>query len=787
MSTAPFLMFGQRPATQLVSTWITSQSIYYASIVPGDGEADYFVDFDAGSDSNDGSSWAQAKLTMQAAAALLAGTGGIVKVRGTSTGAQTVTSSGALGTPIEFWADSLYNAVVNGAGSDAAVLVSADYLSFHGLEVYGANYTGIRYDPAPAPLAEITVRYCYIRDLVWADGGIGGGHITINGDDCLFDGNLIVGGVPGAGDAVLTTMHGIYSRGLRHTVRNNIIVNIRGGYGIHAYSGSGAAAQDGYTAVNNTTLHCNAGGMLVQATNMVVANNITAYNNDDGGAGNGWGLRVFGADSTGLVTHNLFWQNENDYLDASGVVTNDNAIFTDPAFVNYQADGSGDYRALASGAAFEAASPTYAPTVDYYGNTRAASPTIGFAEVEHGGGGSSIVYSIIGVGSPVDTYTTWPKTGPVTVGDWFVDPNAASNGVGTEADPFDNLASAISAASLDDVILVKAGTLTPSSRFILSGSALNIYNYGTDRPIIDCSALGSTSNARVFTLTSGGHHIKGFEIIDSAEYPVVVNSAGNMLEDLHIHGCARTNVYLFGSGANNNLVQDVWSWDVRGSATAPYDDDNFASTANSGSTNSGNEFIRILGANGPDDGLDLFRATGAKAKSSVMIGSGYYNDGSSAGDGNGFKMGGQGGPNSVEGSIAVGVKVQGFDANSQNNITFLRNTSVRAGNRGFNVYSSPASGIKENLSADNGSEQHTGTLGTYNSWNDPADAGGDAAFPLTLAEIDFADPASSDYSLDTNSEAIGAGESGGNPGASEEALDILKDFMALYGAQVYHR
>ena len=391
--------------------------------------------------------------------------------------------------------------------------------------------------------------------------------------------------------------------------------------------------------------------------------------------------------------------------------------------------------------------------------------------------------SLIGVSSDVDTLTAYPKTGAVTSGDWFVDPASGTNGVGTEGDPFDNLASAVSAASVDDVILIKAGTLTPTSRFTLSGSALNIYNYGTDRPVIDCSALGSTSNARVFTLTSGGHHIKGLEIIDSEEYPILVNSAGNLLEDLHVHGCARTNFYLYGPGSTGNVVQDCWSWDVRGALTAPFDDDNFASTANSGEASGSNTFVRCVGANGPDDGYDFYRGTGNEIKSCVAIGAGYYSNGDNAGDGNGFKMGGIEGGSSVEGSIAVGVKVQGFDANSRNDITFLRNTSVDAGTRGFNPYAPPASYVRENL----GPDGHTGTIGTYNSWNDSADAGSDAAFPLSLVEIDFSDPANYDYSLDVSSEAIGAGVSGGNLGASTEALEALKAFMDAHAASVYHR
>lgn len=395
--------------------------------------------------------------------------------------------------------------------------------------------------------------------------------------------------------------------------------------------------------------------------------------------------------------------------------------------------------------------------------------------------------TLIGVGSSTTSLVDYPKTGSVTSGNYFVDPTALTNGSGTEADPFDNLASAITAASSGQTILVKAGTLTPTSRYILSGTNVNIYNYGTDRPVLNCSSLGSGSAARVFTITGSNYHVKGFDITLSEEFPIVVNGASNKVEDCRLNDNARTNVYLFGSGADMNVVQDCWSWDINRAATSASDDDNYASTANTGFVNTGNKFVRCVGANGPDDGFDLFRGSNVEIIDCVAIGAGYYKNGTTAGDGNGFKMGGQSGNNLVQGSLAVGVRVQGFDANSENTIQFKKGTSVNAGTRGFNTYSSSASGIVNNISIGGGTEEHTGTLGTYNSWNSSSAAGGNAAFPLSLAEIDFADPVNHDYSLDSLSEAISAGSAGGNLGASTIALELYLEFMNAHAADVFRR
>jgi len=365
-----------------LSTWIASQSVYYDTVVPTDAATDYFVDFDAGSDVNDGTTWAQAKATLDAAADLLDGAGGVIKVRGTySTAAEiTLTAAGVSGTPIEMWADALHGAVLNMTGQADGINLYGAYQSLNGFEVYGSTYTPIT---GHASYTDQQVRYCYTHDLVWPDnrGGNGAAHITLPGANSLTDSNLAVGSTPTAGDAALTQNHGLYTRGANSMIRNNLVVNIRGGSGIQVWSGT-ASNQDGLVVVNNTVLNVNNSCIVVEATNAVVANNIVGYADNGTGSGSQFGIRANNG-TTGVITHNLFWQNQSLSLYSDdGGMTNDNPITADPGFVDYQADGSGDYHVAAAGAAYQAGSAAYEPTLDYFGNPRSALPAVGFAEVE---------------------------------------------------------------------------------------------------------------------------------------------------------------------------------------------------------------------------------------------------------------------------------------------------------------------------------------------------------------------------------------------------------------------
>jgi hypothetical protein len=108
---------------------------------------------------------------------------------------------------------------------------------------------------------------------------------------------------------------------------------------------------------------------------MVVSNNIVANN--------GHGIEEYGA--TG--SNNVFLNNNVFDNRLSGVTLltgrESGTITANPEFVDYQADGSGDYRLKPSSPNINAGTADGAPTVDIMGNRRpgGTAPDIGVYEV----------------------------------------------------------------------------------------------------------------------------------------------------------------------------------------------------------------------------------------------------------------------------------------------------------------------------------------------------------------------------------------------------------------------
>lgn len=392
-----------------------------------------------------------------------------------------------------------------------------------------------------------------------------------------------------------------------------------------------------------------------------------------------------------------------------------------------------------------------------------------------GGGGGGGGATLLGVGSTLDTYTSYPVTGEVTNGDWYVDPTSNTNGSGTEGNPFNDLHSAIAAASINDVILVKAGTLQPTTKYSVSTAGLKIYAYGSDRPIINASSLSTSGSAPVpIYITGDNQHWKGFDVIGvqatSLGYDIggvrVHQASGCKVEDFRYYNSVAGGFYAY--AATNTIFQDCIYYGVNSSGFGTNAADGFASTGNS----TGTKMIRDFAANGCDDGFDFFTGSGNEILSCVAYRCGYLpgTTQASSGDGNGFKCGGTDALNNlVKGNLSIANRVYGFDDNLTNNGNdYIQNTAVLNDIYGINTGQDPASIVNDNIALTNATDRDgSGVSGSYNTWN------------LGITDAQFADVANYDWSLDTGSPCIGAGISGGNLGASEEALILAKTWIPI--------
>ena len=135
-----------------------------------------------------------------------------------------------------------------------------------------------------------------------------------------------------------------------------------------------------------------------------------------------------------------------------------------------------------------------------------------------------------------------------------------------------------------------------------------------------------------------------------------------------------------------NLILNCTSY---GNADAGYEDaDGFAAKLTVGD---GNVFDGCISYNNADDGWDLFAkvqsgSIGAVTiKNSVAYGNGYLEDGTNAGNGNGFKLGGDSmsGKHVLENCVAFDNKAKGIDSNSCPDINVINCTTFN--NESYNI------------------------------------------------------------------------------------------------------
>ncbi len=211
------------------------------------------------------------------------------------------------------------------------------------------------------------------------------------------------------------------------------------------------------------------------------------------------------------------------------------------------------------------------------------------------------------------------------------------------------------------------------------------------RPVIDFQGLCTG-------MTIGGDYwyFKGFDVTGSADGQkgLQVSGSHNTLDQIETYHNGNTGLQLsrlnttdtYAEWPSYNLILNCTSY---GNADKGYEDaDGFAAKLTVGD---GNVFDGCIAHHNADDGWDLFAKvqTGSigsvTIKNSIAYANGYLEDGTNAGNGNGFKMGGDSMPGShvLENSIAFGNKAKGIDSNSCPDIKVKNCTTIN--NEGANV------------------------------------------------------------------------------------------------------
>ena len=246
------------------------------------------------------------------------------------------TRSGTAAARIRFVSDTKWAAKILVSGTGIAWRAKGNHIDIDGFDISGSGRHGILADGA-----DLKITNNFVHDLTISGGctGSGGAAIDTNGGpgNVLIQGNVI----RNIGHAMIgkcNTVQGIYIANPNNTVVNNIVSGVAAA-GIQQWHG----ATDS-TIVNNTVFRCKVGiligggdaGVLPHGSqNNVVANNIV-YDNITYGIVEGGKV---GANNR--YTDNLI-HSSGTAIRVGGQVSG--TMLTEPQFLDYQKDGTGDYR-----------------------------------------------------------------------------------------------------------------------------------------------------------------------------------------------------------------------------------------------------------------------------------------------------------------------------------------------------------------------------------------------------------------------------------------------------------
>lgn len=386
----------------------------------------------------------------------------------------------------------------------------------------------------------------------------------------------------------------------------------------------------------------------------------------------------------------------------------------------------------------------------------------------------------------VDTKTTVQAAVQELPYDLYVSNDGNDSNKGTKDAPLKTLSYAVSAVQPGKTIYLRGGVHKYSSTINLakSGSStdqINIFAYPGEKPVIDFSLQPYAATSRGFYLTGNYWHLKGLEIQYAGDNAIKIEGSNNKIENCVTHnngdsgiqlGFAHETVNPNGTLCANNEIINCDSYLNFDFDNAGGDADGFSCKMHNGK---GNKFINCRSWRNSDDGWDLYETDWAVEITNCWT---WHNGdktdfdaiyqqkmgkkmSSYQGNGNGFKLGGNGTGGSSKGVHVVKNCVafdnyfrskKGFDQNSHKGGVIVQNC-VSFGN-GYNYMFEDTANMEfdNNVSfAVHGSLDHeiaAGSVEKNNTWNLKVTANTDDFVGLTedLAKA----PRNSDGSLPNN-------------------------------------
>ena len=359
-------------------------------------------------------------------------------------------------------------------------------------------------------------------------------------------------------------------------------------------------------------------------------------------------------------------------------------------------------------------------------------------------------YSVIvnnAYGAATSAVATLTVSVPSTNGDWFVSPTGNDANPGTLAAPFATLTKAISVVQAGQTIMMRGGTYLPNStiRFTNSGTAnarIQLLAYPGETPYLNFTnqPYADANRGLLFTTSANYWTVKGLEIGYAGDNGIKVEGSHHRFELLVLHHNGDTGLQIgFGHDDVNPGGQlAAFIEVVNCDSYANYDPnsnggdaDGFAAKMHCGQ---GIVFMGCRAWENSDDGWDLFETDYSVVISNCWT---WRSAPFGQGNGNGFKLGGNGSGGDSKGThyayncVAFGHKVNGFTQNShKDGLVVVNCLSFTNGASGYNYFMEGSLnsgkqnvfrnnvGIRRNpASAGNNFIEDNGPLEQNNSWN----------------------------------------------------------------------
>ncbi len=371
------------------------------------------------------------------------------------------------------------------------------------------------------------------------------------------------------------------------------------------------------------------------------------------------------------------------------------------------------------------------------------------------GGYSVVVTNSVGAQtSVVAQLTVLPAP---TNGTFYVATNGNDTNAGTLAAPLRTLPQAVALAGPGAVIYLRGGTHFYSSTIRIEKSGtptapIRLWAYPGEMPVLNFTnqPYGAANRGVLITTTGNWWEFKGLEICYAGDNAVKVEGSHHRFEQCVFHHNGDTGLQIgFGhEDANPGGLLAAFIEVVNCDSYLNYDPDSnggdadgFAAKMHCGQ---GILFTGCRAWENSDDGWDLF-----ETDYSIVISNCWtWKSGVAQGNGNGFKLGGNGSGGDSKGThyayhcVAFGHKVNGFTQNShKDGLVVINSLSFSNGSSGYNYFmeGSLNSG-KQNVFKNNASIPRSGANGGgFIEDNNPVQQNNSWNLAVTVNAADYVD------------------------------------------------